>query len=368
MQRLPYGISAPLARTHQYVPDQHAVRSRGPTPDSSKASTSKSASAIRDRAAEHRIRSSLPFPDLSVLSGPNIQEYLLYELKRFNQSRRILYMKEFRQHPDAKEIYAAVSKELRGLGFKRLSYEEYRYEGNSPAEALHRFLKIRPLILDCATALHLLALKTLWKALGDNGFNAYIKNICDGVLTIDKQSSPIPYEYIDCDVEQEDARPSANLQHGDRLWIQGPVNGFLYHPDSGVNAYNVLADMSEPGRPLLVGFVSTASPTHGIWSYEDLRQLLLNAYNAPLTLDDFATLRKRAELTPYEYAPHSTQTCLEAFRWLEQDQYAAFVQAKQELDRGAGGNQLTQLTPPPASAIEGVRQHMRVLESFTRIE
>lgn len=251
------------------------------------------------------------------LSGSALQRRMLEGLHHFNHDPDIRYMAELRQRPDAERINQRVTESAQQCGFERRANDEYLYRGNDPATALRGLLKVRPLILDCATALHVLTYQGLLESLGNAQFNTYIKEACDGVLSIDKQKAPpVPSDrtaYYSARHEQNENPLPADLRHGDRLWIQGPAHGYAFHPASEANGFNVLTDMTTPDDPSLVGFVSAASATHGAWSYEGLRGLLLKAYNAPLTLRDLAFLHVRHQEGSQELAPYSAWTFHQAY-------------------------------------------------------
>lgn len=295
---------------------------------------------------------------------------MLKELQQFNADPNILYMAELRQRPDAERINQRVTESVEKFGFERRSNDEYLYRGSDPATALRNLLKVRPLVLDCATALHLLTYQGLLESLGTAQFNSYIKDACDGVLSIDKQKAPpVPADrtaYYSARHEQNENPLPANLRHGDRLWIQGPAHGYAFHPTSEANGFNVLTDMSAPDKASLVGFVSAASATHGAWSYDELRNLLLKSYNKPLTLRDLAFLHARHQQGSQELAPYSAWSFHQAYAWLKEAQPKAMAQALQQLkDPKADLDQPTAIYPPQANAIRGVAQHSKTRESLS---
>ena len=295
---------------------------------------------------------------------------MLKELQQFNADPNILYMAKLRQRADAERINQKITESVEKLGFERRSNDEYIYRGSDPATALRGLLKVRPLVLDCATALHLLTYQGLLESLGNAQFNSYIKDACKGDLSIDKQKAPpVPSDrtaYYSARHEQNENPLPADLRHGDRLWIQGPAHGYAFHPTSEANGFNVLTDMSTPDNPSLVGFVSAASATHGAWSYDGLRSLLLESYNKPLTLRDLAFLHTRHQQGSQELAPYSAWSFHQAYEWLKEAQPQAMAQALQQLNNPKVDlDQPTAIYPPQANAIRGVAQHSKTRESLS---
>lgn len=305
------------------------------------------------------------FDSAPAISGPAIQKQVLLELKKINEDPDVFYMSEFRQRQNPDDSNETITKRVSSYGFTRPSSEEYVYSGDDPAQALHELLAVRPLILDCATALHLLTYQALLKALGGTRFNAYIQEACHGVLEIRKQKAPpLPSNqtayYCARHEQNENALPK-DLQMGDHLWIQGPAHGYAFHPASDANGFNVRVDTTNPKQPLLVGFVSEGTATPGCWPYDKLRELLLEAYNAPLTLRDLSYIANSQESAPY-----SSWTYKDAYGWLAESQPKALTKAMGLLSgKNVDLDQETELFPPKSDGIRGVVQQDRPRQSLT---
>ncbi len=297
-----------------------------------------------------------------------------------------MYMAEFRTQPDAEARNHEITNTVIEIGFERPSDDEYTYRGPDPATALDRFSEVRPLILDCGTALHLATFIAIKCAIGPSQFNSCIAEMHDGVLSIDKQQTPaVPTNhtafYSARHEQQENVLP-ADLRNGDRLWVQGPAHGYAFHPASEVNGFNVVVDKSDPDQTTLVGFVSDSRNGCGRWSYDELRQFLLDAYNKPLTLRDLKNLRAKAKYNlknagqgpgqdvnePYasRHASYSSWKFTSALQRLAQDQPDAIQEAYQRLNQNdVDLDQLTSLQPPEADTIRGVMQHGRMKDPIS---
>jgi len=294
------------------------------------------------------------------VSGRAVWRQALEFLKIFNRDPDILYIAELRRRPDANKINQGITKTVEGYGFQRVSDEEYRYTGGDPASALRNLLGVRPLVLDCTTALNLVIYHALLKALGDTFFNTYIKKVFDGVLSTANKTPPrfpasevVHYSALH---EQNDNLLPQNLQTGDLLWIQGPADGYAFHQASDCNAYNVVVETSDSGQPYLVGFDSASSPTHGRWSYAELRSLLWSAYHSPLTLRDLLSIETMRE-SPQQKARYSSLTYKDAYEWLEKTQPEALSHARKLLkDKHVDLDKNTKLYAPKSDFIRGVVQ------------
>lgn len=270
-----------------------------------------------------------------------------------------------RQRPDADAINRELGRTVESHDFERPNDMEYLYRGDNPALALRQLLRVRPLILDCGTSLNLLTHKALLDALGDMRFNAYIKEACDGELSIHRQIAPrLPsscIQYYRARHEQNENPLPAQLESGDRLFIQGPIESYAFHPASPENGFNVLADTRTPGAVALVGFVSVGSSINVRWSYPELRESLLRKYNSPLSLRDLKQLHASHRASSRETAPYSSRTYASAYQWLRQSQPEALLKALSQLENKNGDlDQETELYPPKADSIRGVLQHARV--------
>ena len=305
-------------------------------------------------------------------SGTALQRNILNGLKNLNADPDIIYETTFRQRSDFDAVDEKITEAVNKLGFSRPRPDEYWYEGSNPAEGLESLLNVRPLVFDCASSLHLLTYQALLKQLGPTNFNTYIENAYDdGQLAIRTRNPPrIPASttifYCARHEQQENLLP-ADLQTGDRLWVQGPADGFAFHPASAANAFNVLVDMQQHEAPLLRGFVSQATATHGCWKYDELREMLLKAYNAPLTLRDVSILEMQSKAyMPDQPAPYSAWTFKKAYAWLDSTQPAALEEALQQLESSdVNLDKPTALLPPQANTIRGVAEHSRLQEELS---
>lgn len=238
-----------------------------------------------------------------IISKQRILQKVLSRLEKLNKDPDVLYMSELRKRPNAEQINKHLTKTVEEYGFKRTNDVEYVYTGSDPACVLRNLLSVRPLVLDCATALHLLTYQALLESLYRMDFNTYIEKSCDGDLSINKQiPPPLPTNrtayYSTLDEKNENPLPEA-LKMGDHLWIQGPADGYAFHPDGKQHcAFNVLVDTNGSEQPSLIGFYrcnDTVIPTYGRWSYAELRNLLLENYNSPLTLRDIQILHAESK-------------------------------------------------------------------------
>ncbi|WP_339057413.1 ATP-binding protein [Candidatus Regiella endosymbiont of Tuberolachnus salignus] len=306
-----------------------------------------------------------------IISEQHIQQQVLKKIEELNKNPDVLYMSELRQRPEAEQINANLTKIVKEYGFERPENGvEYVYTGSDPAGALRNLLDIKPLVLDCGTALSLLTYQALLKTLGSVAFNTYIKEACDGTLSINKQTPPrLPANrtvYYSARHEQNENPLPKALKRGDHLWIQGPADGDAFHPASEINAFNVVVDINGSGQPKLVGFDYATSPTHGRWSYTELRNLLLKSYNSPLTLGDIYILKSESGKNTQEKALYSSLTYADAYAWLSKNQPAELADALRLLDnKNVNFDQPTKLYPPKSQSIRGVVKHDSTQDSLS---
>lgn len=180
-----------------------------------------------------------------ILSGAHFQQRILDGLVKISADPHVLYMTTLRQRTNAEQVNQWMTQTVKAYGFARPSDFEYIYQGPDPAQALDQLSQLRPLVLDCLTALRLLMYQELLAHLGPSDFNRYIQEAHQGKLAICQQTPSLPSNstvYYTARHEQNENPLPHGLQSGDRLWIQGPAQGYAFHPTSDVNAFNVLVD------------------------------------------------------------------------------------------------------------------------------
>lgn len=312
------------------------------------------------------------------VSGTQLQQAFVTGLDKINQDEEILYLEDLANRPNAEATIQELKSALKRIGFEaNTPVGHYRYTGTDSAQALRALEKTRPLIFDCASSLHFVKLVALLDTIGPEKFNRYIQSQYDGTLSIDPKSATalvgsqsILYQNQHHPVE---ASLPTDLNIGDHIWIQGPALGYLYHPASTTNAYNLLVSaLNNDESVTLKGFVSsTGNNNHGDWSYNQMRTELLQTYNKPLTLGDLKFILANSQTR----AMYTDQTYADAINYLNASQPEAYIEALStlmDLTR-AGASELderfktpTKLMPPPADSIRGVVIHTRARESITQ--
>ena len=292
------------------------------------------------------------------------------KLKEINDDEDILYMADLRKRPRAEQINEELTEAVKQYGFERRGNAGYVYKGKDPASALRNFSRIRPLVLDCGTALHWLTYVVLLELLGDEAFNIYIEKACDGELAIDRiVAPPLPSDstiYYRSRHERHESPLPADLQDGDQLWIQGPADAYTWKITSPFNGHNVLVEKSETGEIFLEGFASAPDSPYRRLPYSGLRKFLLETSRSSLTFRDLLILQYQSVENPQGIAPQSSLPNEEAFEELRKNQSDAleralqFANDEEDLDL----NQEAGLYPPESDSIRGVMAHIRVQESL----
>jgi DNA replication protein DnaC len=303
-------------------------------------------------------------PARPIYIRPSFNQNQLSKLQSLNADPDILYWRDLIQRPDGRELDRQITEKVGLYGFKR-NEKEYWYKGDSPATALRNLLTVRPLALDCASALNLVTAQSLLDSLGDAQFSTYIKKACIDILSIGALNSLPIYSdeiyYYHAGHEQTENPLPANVKDGDGLYVLGPSDGFAFHPESDLNGFNVRVATNGSTEPLLWGFESAG---RGCWTYAELQKLLSEAYRQPLTFGDLIIiLSKRKDKAP---VPYSTYTYHDVCEWLAKNQAKALMKAIVSLRHGnMDPNQKTEIYPTPFEAIRGVVKHDRIRDSLS---
>ncbi|MFI4957473.1 MAG: hypothetical protein ACHQAX_09760 [Gammaproteobacteria bacterium] len=182
----------------------------------------------------------------------------------------------------------------------------YTYRGLNPAEAIDNLLKIKPLFLECGSAITLTAYLALKDVIGAEKFNQIIKVIHNNELVIKLKSLPYFYtttRYIRSLEETQEGMPlfveTSDFQAGNIVGIEGPIFGQAFHPASELNAYNLLWCEND-------GFLGFSSWNQPIKTQAEFIGLLENAYQKNLSNGDLRFIHQLYNEKPNEYADFST--------------------------------------------------------------
>jgi hypothetical protein len=285
-------------------------------------------------------------------SGARFNTAVLRGLTEWNLNSNVFHAASLPGHPQRKMIhrYAAISAKLSGFTLKE---SVYTCETGNPGGALQKLCQ-GTLVVDCNTAIGMLTYRTLLEILGENDFNRYVDMTCpNGILKIDQATSAhlgtlATAFYSQRAMQIENPFSKEKFSVGDRLGIQGPAEGFAFHFAGENNFVNVVVD----DRHRLVAFASKGK--RNSWCYDELKEMLLKEYNAPLTCCDLFLMVEAARENPGDYPPYASWTPIMAFAWLKQTQPEALDEAMKMMLADPLSSQPTRLLPPPSSGIRGV--------------